>query len=51
MHACIGGKTAKRYVMSEYALSHQLTDEQQRLMLMSALLDPFERARLQGKRE
>jgi SAM-dependent methyltransferase len=33
--------------MSEYALSHELVGEQQRLALMSALLDPLERARLE----
>jgi SAM-dependent methyltransferase len=32
--------------MSEYTLPHQLTGEPQRLMLMSALLDPVERARI-----
>lgn len=33
--------------MSEYTLPHQLTGEQQRLTLMSALLDPMERAHLE----
>jgi SAM-dependent methyltransferase len=32
--------------MGEYTLSHELVGEQQRLALMSALLDPLERARL-----
>src|ERR1700720_4070211 len=32
--------------MSEYTLPHQLTGEQHRLMLMSALLDPVESARI-----
>src|ERR1700759_3575096 len=32
--------------MGEYTLSHELVGEQQRLALMSTLLDPLERARL-----
>jgi 2-polyprenyl-3-methyl-5-hydroxy-6-metoxy-1,4-benzoquinol methylase len=33
--------------MGEYTLSHELVGEQQRLALISALLDPIERARLE----
>jgi hypothetical protein len=33
--------------MSQYTLPHDLTGERQRLNLMSALLDPMERAHIE----